>query len=115
MVSWPCLFSGVVVILLSLMKYIVFLQITRQQPAQSPCRDEFSVPHDLLSLAIGILNSNIQLAKQVPGVDAIEFDENTATFIITGEVCIHSVSIYKFLVQASHVCKMHDLTVVCVG
>lgn len=66
---------------------LLLFQSTRLHP-RSLYREEFSVPRELMGLAIGTQGCNIQQAKQVQGVHSISLDEATGTFTVQGEVSL---------------------------
>jgi fragile X mental retardation protein len=65
------------------------LQNMKQQ-SQGTYHEEVKLRQDLVGLAIGSHGNNILTAKRIPGITAIELEEGSSTFRISGEVCAYS-------------------------
>jgi fragile X mental retardation protein len=48
--------------------------------------EKFTVKSDLMGLAIGAHGSNIEKAREVPGITSIEVEDDTCTIKVFGDV-----------------------------
>lgn len=65
--------------------------------------EKFNVKQDLMGLAIGSHGSNILKAREVPGITAVEVEDETCTIKVFGDVSITLLSRVRFERRSSSV------------